>query len=126
MPHWIVYTQHIGYGVGTGIASTIRRPIIIRTTGTLTGTTAGLSVVDSAAVDMSAVDFAAVDFAAGAEDILVVDMSVVDSAVGAEDAPVVATGKEAVYQTFRDACKGVFYLRRPYRVRAFPARWITP
>src|ERR1700693_2108612 len=93
MPNWIVHTQHIGYGVGTGIASTIRRPIIIRTTGTLTGTMAGVL---------------GVDFAARAEDILVVDMSVVDmsvvdSAVGAEDAPVVVTGKEAVYQTFRDA-----------------------
>ena len=99
MPHWIVHTQHVGYGVGIGIASTIRRPIIIRTTGTLTGSMAGLSVVDSAAVDMSAVDFAA-----GAEDILVADMSVVDSAVGEEDAPVVATGKEAVCQIFRDTC----------------------
>ena len=82
MPNRSAHTQHIGYGVGTGIASTPHRctilhPIIIRTTGTPMGTMAGLSAGDIlAAADITAA----------------VDMSVVDFAAVAEDTPVVAAG----------------------------------
>jgi hypothetical protein len=105
MPNRFVHTQHNGCGAGTGIASTrhpctIRRPIIIRTTDTLTGSTAGLSegdfaavrisTADSAAVAISSVGSTVVDMSAG--DSTVVDMPAVGFAAVAEDTPAVATG----------------------------------
>ena len=86
MPNRFVHTRHIGYGVGTGVASTrprctIPRPIIIRTTGTPTRTLAGLAAGHFfAAADISQADFAAA-----------VDMSAVDFVAVAEDTPVAAT-----------------------------------
>ena len=94
MPNRFAHTRHIGYGVGTGVASTrhrctIPRPIIIRTTGTPTRTLAGLAAGHFFAVtDISLVDFAAA-----------VDMPAVDFVAVAEDIPVadtVATGKDSV------------------------------
>jgi hypothetical protein len=86
MPNRSVPTQHIGYGVDTGVARTpqrrtIRRPITIRTTGIPTPTMAGLSAGDF----LAAADILAADFTAA------LDMSAVDFVAEAVDTSVVAT-----------------------------------